>query len=325
MRSRWGDVSSLPCAIAILLTICAALSFPAAAGSPQINNWAIIVSTSRYWHNYRHTANALSFYHLCKQNGIPDERIILFLGDNVACNPRNPEPATIFNNDRRTTNLYRCDTRVDYAGYDVSVRSLLEVMQGKFQPGSPHSRRLLSDRGTNLFVFLSGHGGNGFLKFQDVETLHTEELGATFTTMHTLGLYGKVLLVLDTCHAESMCLSITAPNVACIASSTVDEDSYAHHKDLRIGVDVIDRFTYEVLEELDGKTCSGSPRTYRRSVHDLIFGSRKSYRAAFRGPVNDAGLIYRWPISDFLCDSEVLTNSEGRNKGQTLPRDPLIL
>lgn len=26
------------------------------------DNWAVIVSSSRYWHNYRHEANALSVY-----------------------------------------------------------------------------------------------------------------------------------------------------------------------------------------------------------------------------------------------------------------------
>ena len=32
------------------------------------DNWAVIVSTSRFWHNYRHAANALGIYllpHLC--------------------------------------------------------------------------------------------------------------------------------------------------------------------------------------------------------------------------------------------------------------------
>lgn len=27
------------------------------------SNWAVIVSTSRFWYNYRHVANALAVYH----------------------------------------------------------------------------------------------------------------------------------------------------------------------------------------------------------------------------------------------------------------------
>ena len=37
------------------------------------------MSTSRYWFNYRHIANTLSFYHTVKRLGIPDSQIILML------------------------------------------------------------------------------------------------------------------------------------------------------------------------------------------------------------------------------------------------------
>ena len=63
--------------------------------APHTNNWAVIVSTSKYWFNYRHTANALSVYHTVKRLGLPDARIILMLSDDIACNPRNDFPAQV--------------------------------------------------------------------------------------------------------------------------------------------------------------------------------------------------------------------------------------
>lgn len=45
--------------------------------SDPANTHAIIVSSSRYWFNYRHAINALGIYEIYRQNGIPDENIIL--------------------------------------------------------------------------------------------------------------------------------------------------------------------------------------------------------------------------------------------------------
>lgn len=276
----------------------------AAAPSPDV--WAVIVSTSRYWHNYRHSANALSFYHLCRQNGIPDDNILLFLADNVACSPRNVIPGTIYNNKSTShrTNLYGCDVRVDFSGYDVSVSSFLQTMQGRYTSATPRTRRLLSHSKSNLLVYLTGHGGDGFLKFQDHSYLYTEELALMFSILHAQRMYSKALLVVETCHAESLCLGITAPNVGCIASSTVAEDSYAHHRDSDIGVDVIDKFSYDVLERLNGNSCtSAAASVYNGDVMAFFFptGKRTEYRGAHRAPVNNYKAMFQWKLGDFFC------------------------
>jgi glycosylphosphatidylinositol transamidase (GPIT) subunit GPI8 len=39
------------------------------------NNWAVLVDTSKFWHNYRHSVNVLSVYHLVKKLGIPDSQV----------------------------------------------------------------------------------------------------------------------------------------------------------------------------------------------------------------------------------------------------------
>ena len=76
------------------------------------NNWAVLVDTSRFWFNYRHIANVLSIYRSVKRLGIPDSQIILMVADDMACNPRNPRPATVFNDRREHIDVYGEDVEV---------------------------------------------------------------------------------------------------------------------------------------------------------------------------------------------------------------------
>jgi hypothetical protein len=48
----------------------------------------LIVSTSRFWHNYRHAANALSVYRTVKRLGVHDDNIVLMLAGQPANPPR---------------------------------------------------------------------------------------------------------------------------------------------------------------------------------------------------------------------------------------------
>lgn len=91
------------------------------------NNWAVLVDTSRFWFNYRHVANVLSIYRSVKRLGIPDSQIILMIADDMACNPRNPRPGTVYNNAKQHINVYGDDVEVDYRGYEVNICITLSV------------------------------------------------------------------------------------------------------------------------------------------------------------------------------------------------------
>ncbi|ETE70112.1 GPI-anchor transamidase, partial [Ophiophagus hannah] len=86
--------------------------------SGHTNNWAVLVCTSRFWFNYRHVANTLSVYRSVKRLGIPDSHIVLMLADDMACNPRNPAPATVFSHKNMELNVYGDDVEVDYRNYE---------------------------------------------------------------------------------------------------------------------------------------------------------------------------------------------------------------
>ena len=57
-------------------------------------------------------------------------------------------------------------TQVDYRGYEVTVENFIRVLTGRLPPSTPRSKRLLSDNRSNILIYMTGHGGDGFLKFQ---------------------------------------------------------------------------------------------------------------------------------------------------------------
>jgi phosphatidylinositol glycan class K len=47
----------------------------------------------------------------------------------------------------------------------------------------PRSKRLLTDDRSNIFVYMTGHGGDEFLKFQDNEEISAFDLADAFEQM----------------------------------------------------------------------------------------------------------------------------------------------
>ncbi|KAK2901266.1 hypothetical protein QQF64_014534 [Cirrhinus molitorella] len=219
--------------------------------SGHTNNWAVLVCTSRFWFNYRHVANTLSVYRSVKRLGIPDSHIVLMLADDMACNYRNPKPATVFSHKNMELNVYGDDVEVDYRGYEVTVENFLRVLTGRLPPSTPRSKRLLSDDRSNILIYLTGHGGNGFLKFQDSEEISNMELADAFEQMWQKRRYNELLFIIDTCQGASMYERFYSPNLMALASSQVGEDSLSHQPDLAIGVHLMDKYTFYLLEFLE--------------------------------------------------------------------------
>jgi glycosylphosphatidylinositol transamidase (GPIT) subunit GPI8 len=71
-------------------------------------------------------------YRTVKRLGIPDSQIILMLADDIACNPRNSFPGTVFNNADRALDLYGDNIEVDYRGYEVTVENFIRLLTGTF-------------------------------------------------------------------------------------------------------------------------------------------------------------------------------------------------
>ena len=71
---------------------------------------------------------------------------------------------------------YPANPQVDYRGYEVTVENFLRVLTGRHETAVPRSKRLLSDEGSHILLYMTGHGGDEFLKFQDSEELQSHDL-----------------------------------------------------------------------------------------------------------------------------------------------------
>jgi glycosylphosphatidylinositol transamidase (GPIT) subunit GPI8 len=221
------------------------------------NNWAIIASTSSYWFNYRHVSNALSVYYIIRRMGIPDSQIILMNSMDPSCDARNPYPGELYSTRGMETSLnklLKCDfnkshhidigVEVDYRGDEVSVDSFLRVLTGRHRTGTETSKILQSGNDSNILIFLSGHGGDGFFKFRDSDELSAEEIGYALKEMELKGRYREILLIADTCQASTLAGKVTSSRVITIGSSGKGENSYSHENVPELGVSVMDRFSF---------------------------------------------------------------------------------
>lgn len=234
-------------------------------------------------------ANTLSLYRTVKRLGIPDSQIILMLPDDMACNPRNTFSGSVFNDKSRGLDLYDEKRKqvarnvenggqqdkakggeetegvgmpggieVDYRGNEVTVENFIRLLTDRWPSSHPTSKRLATDDRSNILIYMTGHGGDSFLKFQDAEEISSHDLADAFEQMYEKKRYHEMLFMIDTCQANTMYTEFYSPGIIATGSSAKDQSSYSHHADQDVGVAVIDRWTYFNLEFLETRLNSTS-------------------------------------------------------------------
>ena len=123
----------------------------------------------------------------------------------MACNPRNSFPAQIFNNKAHHIDLYSDDVEVDYRGTDVTVENFLRLLTGRHAEHVPRSKRLDTDENSNILIFMSGHGGDEFLKFNDKEEVSSWDIADAMDQMVKQHRFNEILFMVDTCQG-AFCL-----------------------------------------------------------------------------------------------------------------------
>ena len=258
-RLRWVMMTVLMMVLMVLMTPTTTAravesTIPNANDGEANENWALIVDASRYWFNYRHGANALSVYRSAKRMGIPDSRVVLMLADDHACDPRNVAHGRVYGDAHGRVELYGDDVEVDYRGTEVTPENFIRVLTNRHEPGTPRSKKLLPGPKSNVLVYITGHGGAGFIKFQDQVELRDEEISDAIAQMYARRRYNEILFLADTCQAATLAAEIRSPRVLSLSSSALGENSYSLFVDPKLGVHVIDRFTHHVLAFFEALT-----------------------------------------------------------------------
>ena len=129
--------------------------------------WAVVISPSTKWTNYRHQADALAIYQGLRHYGYDDDHIVLIVEDNLADDPQNPFPGQIFverewasqpdpANPLVNADLHK-NLQVDYHFSDLnSPDDLADILLGRASDRLPHVIRPTAR--DNVFFFWSGHG-----------------------------------------------------------------------------------------------------------------------------------------------------------------------
>jgi Peptidase C13 family len=189
--------------------------------------------------------------------GISDRRIILMLAGDTPCNARNVAPGSMFIDPNHRVDVYPDDLEIDYRGPSVTAANFLAVLSGEHPPEVPASKRLLSDAGSNVLVrrlampgsscsrrtagagqfrglaltpweqcpcsqlYIAGHGGKDFLKFQDHEEVTGRAIADAVAAMAARRRYRRLLMVADSCQVESLQDALRSTNVVGVASSKI--------------------------------------------------------------------------------------------------------
>ncbi len=161
--------------------------------------WAFILAASSGWDNYRHQADALAAYRLLRDNGLPDDRIVLILADDLAQNEKNSLPGVV-RNEPNGPNLY-ADAEIDYITTELSTDDLKAILMGQQDALLPE---VIDGKDTdNLYVFIVGHGSrSGVLMEQDF--LAPDDLAETLWEMKTEGRFRQALVEIEACHGGVM-------------------------------------------------------------------------------------------------------------------------
>lgn len=117
------------------------------------------------------------------------------------------------------------------------------LFQGRMDESVPRSKRLLTDDRSNIFVYMTGHGGNEFLKFQDNEEISAFDIADAFEQMwqkkryivffvssivfDNMRRYNEIFFMIDTCQANTMFSKFYSPNILATGSSEMGENSYS--------------------------------------------------------------------------------------------------
>lgn len=130
-----------------LLWLIAVGAFAAAAGSTNSqyeNNFYIILSSSKFYFNYRHSGDTMGLYLYLKSKGIKDDHILLMLPENHACNARNKYPGVVYFQLENNKNFYCDDVEVDYKADDLTFETILNLFRGRYEPDVSQSGCLLN-------------------------------------------------------------------------------------------------------------------------------------------------------------------------------------
>ncbi|CAG0912837.1 unnamed protein product [Notodromas monacha] len=258
--------------------------------------WAVIVAGSKEYYNYRHQvrhgalsnhrsrsqgisgkvrpsafpqADACHAYQILHSHGIPDERIIVMMYDDIADNEMNPTPGTIINHPDGE-DVYR-GVKKDYTGEDVTPDTFISVLAGHKHAveGRGSGAVLESSANDHVFVYFADHGAPGLVAFPAGEDpfLHAGDLTSVLHEMARQKRFSKLVFYMEACESGSMFANLSANiNVFAMTAANSMESSYACYYDSDRQTYLGDTFSVSWMEDTDEENISSETINRQYSI-----------------------------------------------------------
>lgn len=177
-------------------------------------NFAILVNTSQYWKNMRHSANMHVFYNILRENGFDDCDMVIYTADDFSFDER-----TYFYGDYQGQSKYPTLTRFPTGPFTPEM--IYETIIGN------HEKLIDMDENSNLFIYFTGHGNEYFLKLHNKHFITTPCLEKSLLKLSKN--INKAFVIFDTCRAESLLVKKTLPdNLLVLTTSDFHEDAMSN-------------------------------------------------------------------------------------------------
>jgi len=224
----------------------------AAANPPTGTNWAVLVAGSNGYENYRHQSDICHAFQILKHNGFPDDKIIVFMYDDIAHNSQNPHKGEIINKPGGS-NVYPGVLK-DYTGKACTAANFLAVLSGeksKVKGGS--GRVVTSGPNDNIFVFYSDHGAVGLVAMPVGPYLYAKDLISTLNSMAKAKKFNEFVFYLEACESGSMFEGLLSKNISIYTTtaSNAHESSYACYFDQEREAYLGDLYSVNWMEDTD--------------------------------------------------------------------------
>lgn len=263
-------------------------------------NWALVVAGSNGYSNYRHQADACHSVHVLQSHGIPKERIVVMMFDDIAYNQDNPTKGILIN--RPNGKDVYAGVDIDYKEKDVTPKNFLNILQGRSDLMADIGSGKVINSGPNdrVFVYFADHGAPGLIAFPYGE-LYAKDLNEAITSMFENKQYDQMVFYIEACESGSMFKGLLRENINVFATtaSNAHESSFACYFDKKRRTYLGDVYSVKWMEDSDVENLN--TETLRKQFSIVKDETNTSHVQEF-GDLSMGDL----PVADFQGEKQTL-------------------
>ena len=233
--------------------------------------YAVLVSGSNTYKNYRHQADVFQLTKILEQRGIKSANIVLMAYNDIVHHLRNPFKGKVFNMNEEEDVFPEKRTHHFIEGENVTVETFYDVLQGKTGP-------LKLTKQDNLLLYFCDHGAAGMLLFPYQHGfVFADELRHVFTRMT----FKQTLFVIEACFSGSVGEVLDGvPGLGVITAANSVESSYACGWSDRVQAFVTNEFSAHMFDYIENTKESSVMELYEackaktKRSHVMLYGDK---------------------------------------------------